>query len=134
MGELGVEHPAVGFDQAESVELSLVALIVERAEVSPSRSRSARRARAPCARRLERESGDIASGNRDARLPTFCGSRARPGRRGIGTNFSPVIIPLSLTLTGGLAAKLASNNDNSDHSSGNSGSECPSLILSRSCV
>ena len=35
MGELGVEHPAVGFDQAESLELSFVALIVERAEVPP---------------------------------------------------------------------------------------------------
>src|SRR5579883_1962858 len=28
------------------------------------------------------------------------------GVEGIGTNFSPVIIPLSLTLTGGLAANL----------------------------
>src|SRR5579883_2739802 len=35
MGELDVEHAAVSLDQRESVELSLVALIIERAEVSP---------------------------------------------------------------------------------------------------
>src|ERR1700745_4163270 len=35
MGELDKEHPAVGFDQAEGVELALVALIIERTEVAP---------------------------------------------------------------------------------------------------
>ncbi len=35
MGELDVEHPAVTIDQAESVELLLVAGIVQGAEVAP---------------------------------------------------------------------------------------------------
>ena len=66
------------------------------------------------------------------------------GVEGIGTNFSPVIIPLSLTLTGGLAANLllgmvrgrlkdllAIRTTSETHQDGY-GSECHSFILSRS--
>ena len=35
VGELDVEHPAVGLDQAEGIELAFIALIVERVEVAP---------------------------------------------------------------------------------------------------
>lgn len=76
--------------------------------------------------------------------PLLAAFANNPGGEGIGTNFSPVIIPLSLTLTGGLAAnrllgmvrgrlkKPAGNNG--ANSSGNPGSACPSLILPRSRV
>jgi len=35
VGELDVEHPAVGFDQAEGIELAFITLIIERPEVAP---------------------------------------------------------------------------------------------------
>ncbi len=35
VGELQIQHPAVGIDQGKSVQLALVALIVQDAEVAP---------------------------------------------------------------------------------------------------
>jgi hypothetical protein len=35
VGELDVEHPAVGLDQAEGIELALITLVIERVEVAP---------------------------------------------------------------------------------------------------
>jgi hypothetical protein len=62
MSELDKEHPAVGFDQAEGVELSFVALIIERAEVAPVDLEALPRAG------LHTHKGR-SSGGRDAHLP-----------------------------------------------------------------
>ena len=51
VGEFDVEHPAVTLNQAEGIELPLITLIIQGAEVAPVDLEALAGVKAPCARK-----------------------------------------------------------------------------------